>query len=482
MKKINFKDKHIRLGGYSTLITMVLIAILLVVNVLFSSLELKIDLTEEKFYSLSEKTDSIVSKLEDSIAIYVLEETGKENKDFQEILGKYEKINSNVSVLYKDPVLYPGFASKYMDTTDNETTLPSGSIIVENTVTNKFKVIPSHDLYNYSYNSSYQPQIQSIAIEEKITSAIDYVTNAIERKVYVTSGHGEFPIPNSLTSQLETENFIIEDLNLLTQDIPHSPYNTLLIYSPHLDFAEGEKDKIIDFLESGGKAMIFTDSNMPELPNFSEILSLYGLEAQTGIVVEGSQNHMVSPYPTFILPEIHSHQITDAIKSKNLPIIAPLASSLKVTEDKRKSVTHTPLLVTSNDAWLKVNIGAETIEKEASDLSGPFNIAYAVEDLNTLDMSNTITTKLFVMSNTIFLDDTQLNISATGNLDLVMNGLLWLQDKEESLYIGPKAFTNYTLPPVNASTLLIFAGVSMVVLPLIAIITGIVIWLRRRHL
>ena len=232
MKKINFKDKHLRFGGYSTLITVILVAVLLVVNVLFSSLDIKLDLTENKFYSLSEKTTSIIQKSTDPVTIYVLEETGSETKDFEEILRKYEKPSgSKISIVYKDPVLYPGFAQQYMDKTDaqEQSTLPTGSIIVENSVTGKYKVISKYELYNIGYTSSYQPQIQSYAIEEKVTSAIDYVTSEIEYKVFVTSGHGEFSVPSSLTTQLETENFVLEDINLLTQDLPVSPYNTLMI-------------------------------------------------------------------------------------------------------------------------------------------------------------------------------------------------------------------------------------------------------------
>lgn len=484
MKKINFKDKHLRLGGYSALVTAVLVAVLLVVNVLFSSLNIKIDLTEENFFSLSEKTSSIINNIKDPVTIYVLEETGLENKDFEEILRKYEKGSSTVSVVYKDPVLYPSFAQKYMDAADsqNQNAIPKGSIIVENNTTGKYKVISNYELYNVSYTQSGSAQVKSVAIEERVTSAIDYVTSEIERKIYVTSGHGEYPVPMNLVSKLETENFLIENINLLTSELEVSPYNTLLMYSPHLDFAESEKEKIITFLEAGGKAMIFTDANTPELPNFNEILALYGVETEPGIVVEGSQDHMLSPYPTFILPNIADHEMTEAIKANKLPIVTPIASGLKVTDNKRSSVTITPLLTSSDNSWIKKNLDANTVEKESGDIDGPADIAYAIEDLNYLDDKNPISTKLFVMSNTVFLDNRQLNISATGNEDLIMNGFMWLQGKQDSLYIGPKAFTSYMLPAVSASTLLIFAGVAVVVLPLAAAIAGLVMWLRRRNL
>lgn len=483
MKKINL-NKHLRFGGYSTLITITLVAILLVINLIFAKFNFKVDLTEEKFYSLSDKTVNILQQLTDPINIYVLEETGKERLDSKEILHQYEdSSHSKVSIIYKDPVLHPSFAQQYIQShTESNSTLPAGSMIVENTVTGKYKVLPTYELFNLAYDANSEPVIHSVAIEEKITSAIDYVVNSTDYNVYVTSGHGELTLPTALVNELETENFNMESINLLTQEIPASPYNTLLIYSPHLDLVDAEKEKVIAFLESGGKAMIFIDSNMPELPNFNEVLSLYGLSPQTGIIVEGDPDHMVSPYPTFLLPEIQEHEITSAILENKLPIITPLSCALTLNDNIRTSLKLTPLLTTSSNSWLKKNLEATTLEKEAGDLDGPLNIAYLIEDENYLNNQNPISTKLFVMSNTVFLDPTAFDTSSTANLDFVTNGLLWLQDKYESLAIKPKISTSYTLSAIPASTLLIFAGVSVILLPMTFIIFGIIIWQKRRHM
>lgn len=481
--KTIWNSKEMRFGGYSVIATSLLFCFLLILNLIFSSLNIKIDLTEEKFFSLSDKTLSIVQGIEDPINIYVLEETGAENKDFQDILNKYEKESDKISVIYKDPVLYPQFAQKYMDlTTDGmEQSIPTGSIIIENTVTGQFRTILYQELYNIGFDQSYGPYIQSVAIEERVTGGIDYVTNGIERRVLVTEGHGEYTIPFTIFDQLEKENFIVENINLLTDELEPNPNDTLLIYSPHIDFQESERDKVLAFLEQGGKAVIFTDFNTPDMPNFDQILSTYGLQVEEGVVVEGSSDHMLSSSPNFILPEIADHDITSILLENKLPIVMPLAGGLSEMENKRNSVTLTPLLTSSNNSWLKADLDATTIEKEDGDQDGPIHLAYAIEDTNT-NTTEPITTKLMVISNTLFLDNSQFNVDSSGNIDFIMNGFLWLQGKDNSLQIGPKASASYFLPPLSGTTFLILAGVSLILIPLTIITWGIITWLKRRHL
>lgn len=479
IKKIDFKDKKVRYGGYSAAMMAVVLAILIVVNVIASVLDVKIDLTEEKFFSLSEKTVAMVEDLQEPVNIYVLEETGLENQDFQDILKQYEKYGTQVSVVYKDPIIYPQFAKQYMDETDFEQ-VANGSIIVENTATGKYKLLLAHELYNIGFDPYYGPQIESLAIEERVTNAIDYVTSETQNTLYYTENHMEYEMPRGLISELEKNNYNVTSINLLTEELGNPEESTLLMYSPHVDLSVEEKDKVLAFLEAGGKAMIFTDPNTPDLPNFNEVLTYYGIEMQPGIVVEGSKSHMLGGYPTFILPNIASHAMTEALLSNKLPIITPFASSLVLSEERRSSLEIEPLLTTSDDSWLKA-VTAEYVEKEAGDQEGPLTIAYSIEDKQTADVS-TPGAKLVVIANTGLLDTKQINAASTGNMSFVVNGIKWLQGETENLYIMPKAPTNYVLSAMTGTQLLLFTAVALIGLPLVAFVLGIMTWLKRRNL
>jgi hypothetical protein len=485
MKLFNLKDKNLQYGGYWTILFALLVAILLVINVIASALNIKIDLTEDQFYSLSEKTEAVAKSIDDPIHIYVLEETGLENPTFQEFLTRYTRLSGNINLIYKDPILYPQFAEQYREGSHGigSGTVQTGSIIVENTATGKFKYIAPTALYNYSTNSYTGAQTQSLAIEEQVTSALSYVASEETSTIYVSTGHSEYTVPYVLVNALEKENFVLEEINLLTDELSGDAYTSLLIYSPHVDFADVEREKVLSFLENGGSAMIFTDSDTPlsHMPNFTEILNAYGVDATSGVTVENTQNQMLS-YPTFLLPSILEHEVTSAIRSSRLPIVVPLAASLSESPMKRNATQITPLLTTSSDSWLKTDLTSSATTFTANDIKGPITLSFAIEDVNYLDMQNPIATRMIVMANTLFLDSNQFNLNSTANVDFVTNSFLWLQNKSDSLYISPKVNTTYMLTGITNQHVITYAAITMLVIPIGIIVFGIVVWLKRRHL
>ena len=64
----------------------------------------------------------------------------------------------------------------------------------------------------------------------------------------------------------------IQSLNLLTEGSVPDDADCLFIDSPSTDISEDEKTAIIDYLENGGKAMIFSDYTTEDLPNFDAVL------------------------------------------------------------------------------------------------------------------------------------------------------------------------------------------------------------------
>lgn len=482
MKKFNFKNKNVRFGGYQTIAAVIVIAIAIAVNIVFSGLNMSVDLTEEKFFSLSDKTEEVVKNLTEPIAIYVLEETGAESASFKEILTRYDKLNSNVSLIYKDPVLYPQFTKKYMD--DTVTKIDTGSVIVENTATGKYKVLTNTDLYNYSSANPYgSSSIESLAIENAVTSAISYVATHEDRIIYITSGHGELELPNTFSSLISKTNMQTQSISLSTEDLGDPSTSTLIIYSPHTDFNDVELVKITDFLDAGGKAMIFADYDTPELKNFNELLNYYGIKQMSGAIVETASTNMLTSYPTYLIPDYTQHDITSSLITSKLPLLIPVSSALAKTDNVRNSITITPLISTSDGAFLKTQLEDATTEKTDTDIDGPFDLAYAIEEVNALDSSNVITTRLVVLADSYFIDDTKINLASTGNETFVTNCLGWLQnDSNTSFAIEGKAYNDYSLPAMNTAKLLIFGGIAVIIIPLIVIISGIVVLVRRKNL
>ena len=76
MKKTNilqsFKSKKFKYGGYATVMTAIVIAAVIVVNLLAGLIPLRLDLTRNKLYTLSEQTYDVLKNLDEDVTIYLL--------------------------------------------------------------------------------------------------------------------------------------------------------------------------------------------------------------------------------------------------------------------------------------------------------------------------------------------------------------------------------------------------------------------------
>jgi ABC-2 type transport system permease protein len=96
------------------MMTAIVIVLLLVVNLIVTKMDLKIDLSSQKMYTLTEPTVELVKNIKDDVTIYYLVESGNEKSVLQKIASKYDSLSDHITLEYKDPVLYPKFASKYV--------------------------------------------------------------------------------------------------------------------------------------------------------------------------------------------------------------------------------------------------------------------------------------------------------------------------------------------------------------------------------
>ncbi len=473
--KESFKSKKFKYGGYATLMVAVVIAIAIIINLIVDQIPWELDLTQNQMYSLSEQTTKVLDNLKQDVKIIGLYEAGKEDKRVLEIIERYQKRSKRISFTTVDPERYPQLVAKYEK---DGGSLSTGSLIVESG--DKFKVIDRYDLVNYSYNQySGQWYAQSLAVEQRLTGAILYVTAEELPVVYMLIGHGEDSIPYDVRKQLELENYTIEDLNLVTQDSVPEKAHALVVLSPKRDITKEEEEKIRKYLENQGRAIFFIQNLNGELPNFESLLKSYGVALQRVVVVEGDANMHYPGNPLYIIPNMESHSILSPLKSGQMYVFAPQSQSIEVLEMKRRTLEIEPLLVTSDKAWAKTNLEATTIEKEEGDLEGPFNIAVAITD-KIYEDNETKETRLVVVANTNLLNS-QLVSQVPGNVNFLLNSLNWLQDREESISIRPKSLTVSRLR-ISAYQQLIFSGIVVILIPLIVLASGLTVWLRRRHL
>lgn len=465
--KESFSGRKFRSGAYVTLVSFIVAIIIIVANMIISKLEIQIDFSKNKLYTLTETSTDLIKNLKDDISIYYMVEPGQETAVFMEIAEQYDNLSDKITLEVKDPVLYPKFASQYVE----EEIVPGDFIFVNHTK-NRAKYVSSDELVVTEFNyQTYTENTTGIDVEGRFTSAIQYITNEELPILYIVEGHGEAKVSTMVTAALEKMNISTKELQTLTQKQIPEDCDILYINSPETDFNEDETKIIKDYLAAGGKAVIIADYKSEGLTNFNSILEYYGIVNHSGIVVErNSSMHHVSS-PIFLIPGIVEHEVTSQVLDNRIPVVLQYASGLKSADTLRSSLKLEPLLQTSDSSYDKLNTMSTTIEKEDGDLDGPFVVGYAVTE--TFDNK---TTKLVVYSSELTFDD---NTEGYGNANLLSGTINYLSDEAQTLSIPTKSVKPEYIY-LTMQQALTWTAVVLVIIPAAILIIGIVVSLKRR--
>lgn len=466
--------KTLKNGSYSMVYTVILIAVIVVINLIVAEIPTKytqIDVSTQKLYTISDKTKEFLDELNQDVTIYHIVQNGNEDDVIEKLLKRYEETSDHIKVEKKDPVLYPNFTSQYTDedVQDNSLIVVNGS---------KSKVVDYYNLYETQYDYySGSSSTTGFDGEGQIDSAISYVTSDNLPIVYILKGHGELELNSSITESLEKANYQIQSLNLLTEENVPEDAGCLMITSPQADLSEEEADKVISYLENGGKAVIFTDYTSEEIPNLKKVLENYGVTPDNGVVMEGDTKHYIMQIPYYLVPEINSTEITADLIADNRYVLMPVAQSIRIMDSYRDTLDIEAVLSTSEKAYIKTNVeNMQTFEKVSGDQEGKFNLGVCV----TEDISDDKQTQLVYYGSSSLLDSTTNQQVSGGNTELLLDTLGWMCENDVPVIsVDSKSLeTSYlTISEYDSGY---WSAMTCGVIPVIFLIIGGVIWFKRR--
>jgi hypothetical protein len=116
----------LRGGGYAILVSVIVWALLIVVNVLVSALPAtttKYDISATQLYSITSNTKVVVNALDKDVTIYWVVQSGQEDSVIENLLAKYESLSDYLTVEKVNPDVYPTFTAKYTDEEVNNNSL-----------------------------------------------------------------------------------------------------------------------------------------------------------------------------------------------------------------------------------------------------------------------------------------------------------------------------------------------------------------------
>ncbi|MDT8719115.1 GldG family protein [Clostridium sp. 19966] len=480
----SFKNNKSKYGGYSAMITIIILAIVVVVNLVFAQGvkqvagkdDITFDLTTNKLFSLSKESVQIVKGLTKQVTITALFEENKDDSYIKQVkyaLDKYANASKNIKVEYVDPVLHPNALREYKSN-DNVTT---NDVIVK--CGSKYKVLSLNDMFTVSQGSDGSSQVTQNNIEQKISGAITYVMQEKTINAYILQGHNEAELDTSFDTYMENENYKTSKVNLLTQEWNPQSGDILLIGSPQKDLTDDEYSKIKKFVDNGGKVMYLANLLENDIPNFRKLLNYFGVDLSKSLIIESDQNHIISQ-PYILVPVQQSHDITSNLGSETL--ILPQCQPITTIKEKKDTVKVESILKTSDSSYSKVNLQSSTIEKEKDDLTGPFDVAVAsTNTVSSTDSSKNSQLVLISSGISSMFNSSVLAESNGGNTDLFMNSMNWLAEKKATSNVRAKDLQTESLT-ISENQNVIMAGVLIVLIPALAIAAGVGVWLRRRHL
>lgn len=516
-RRWNVSKKTIGTGVFSTAFIAVAVAVTVFVNLIAGQITSNVgiaslDMTATALYSITADTEEMLKNLDKDIVVYVMAAKDSSDQTIKKTLERFMTVTDCINVEYKDTTKYPSFYMEYADTAP-----ATNSLIVVNEANGKSKVIDYNDIYQMDYSSYYysgQASYTGYDCEGQLDSAIAYVQSDDINTIYQIEGHNEIGLDSTNFGTTENLNEIIEKynceittLNLLSvEEITPEECAAVLILGPTTDYTEEDAQKIIDYLNKGGKAIIGLEnikSTGADKPNFYSILEEFNIKIESGVVAENDTSHYYGQSgPWFAFQE----GITGYASGIASYVFSPYAAGMSILDEENTDVTYTALASTTESAVLKKDLeNATSYEKEEGDKEGPFDTVVAAsktitisgdeaaessegettEDAEsteegTTEIETTLTADILVFGSVYALSDNMDSIVSQSNTEIVNNALKEYIDSDVEMVSVPAKSLESTQLTVTESGTRLFGILLSVVAPVIILVSGIVVWMRRR--
>ncbi|GAB4368593.1 MAG: Gldg family protein [Elainellaceae cyanobacterium] len=475
-------------GTNALLATIAVLIILSLINFLAVRYPARVDLTENKIFTLAPQSQLIAQQLQQPVKVFVF--ASNPDPVDEELLRNYRRQNNQFSYEYVDPQAQPGVAQQFGVQSFGEVYLESG------------------DNQRFVQTVNAQERLS----ERRLTNALLQLTNTSQQKAYFLQGHGERAFEEGqggfaqARTALEEEGYGIEPLNLAENPEVPEDANVLVVAGPQQPLLEAEVQALEEYLTRKSGLLLLIDPQTD--PNTAQndfglnpLLQDWGIRLSDRIVIDpAGQASGLGPGVT-IVNQYGEHPITRGFNGgiSFYPLARPLETA-SVTD-----VETTQLLVTSDrtEAHRLGNSGELEFDP-ATDPTGPFNIGLALSrSINAADASeaeaaspepspspdaeepaeesteNSDTqARLVVIGNASFAGNGLFEQQLNG--DVFLNSVSWLsQQDDELLSIRPREVTNrrIVMSPEQQTTVSLIA---VAFLPILGFAAAALVWWRRR--
>lgn len=433
-------------------------AFLLAIQAILNNHNYRVDLTPEKKFTLSPRTEQIVQNLQQDVqALAFINSDRPENFFVEDMLWRMGNLSKHFHYTIVDMNRNPAMARQYH-------AQQYGTLVFEVEGKQKGVLLSSG--------------------ESAVASTLMQVTRKKDRTVYFLTGHGEGSLSNEdshtgyskLRGSIFDETYHEKSLSFGTSGgVVPDDATVVIILGPKGPFTAEEISALEAFVQRGGSLFVLLDVHGS--PSLIPFLEKYNVHAPDLVAVDPSKRLYAGEVITYrVSATARTHPM---LLSVSAPPIFSLARAIQVKDSPEKNITSRAVLATSGEGFATAfgNVGKDgTATFDPSrDVSGPIPIAGEVAIKNG-EKTGRIT---------VFGDADMLNnglLDQGGNRDLFVNAINWLADDQDILGERPTrekpGQTTFIMTEREGRWLL---TMSTIVMPGLFLLTGIAVFFWRRQ-
>ncbi len=452
------KARQTKFAAYATTYVLVVIAGIVIANVLADRYNKSYDATSNKRYSLSEQTAKIVRGLKQPATITYFNQS-TQFREGRDLLDEYANLSPKVHVEYVDPDKNPEIA----------------------------RAAGIRSLGTAVVQIGEKKEEAKSMTEEGVTGAFIRDLKSSTRTICFVQGSGEHRIDDSdreglshFKDFLGKDNYESKSIDLLEKAEVPSDCTAMVVAGPTRNYEQPEVDAIKKYVEDGGRALCMLDpplklghSEIADNDALTNLLASWGVTLQKDLILDlnpigqiagvGPQVALVTSYG--------SQPIVDDMKGVATGF--PLARSMDVKSTDKTSVQK--LFDSSQTSLATDNLSAASVNvNDPRNKKGPMTLA-AAGTYNTGKENSQ--GRFVVVGSSSWLANSFIDFN--GNDDLAMNTINWLSSDEDLISIRPKEQEDRRITMTRAQLTWVRA-VSQFMLPIIVVVAGIGVWLKRR--
>lgn len=485
-------------------INLVLLAVIVItLNFIAGREYVRRDLTEDHRFTISERTVNVLSseriqKQERPIRIiFAFQRSTQNYARMYSLLEEYKRYGKGkIEVECIDPLRQPNRAreiaqiygvefNQNLCVVDARTNpdIALKTFEEERSERQHVRIRPGASFIKYQTMPDESKRAVALMMDDVLCSAITEAVEGQLRRMYVVEGKGGVSRDNAdllnmvgeITSSLNIE---LSWINLsAVQEVPEDGKG-LFIISPQTDFTEQEMDVLNDFWAREGRhsIMIALDSERTQLPRFYRFLRENGIRPNMDRVLLRDRTRayydISAVYPKSLNCTRSFWNNTTNIEGQSMSL------SLEFGDENmaslRKLNTY-PLLMSTDKYYGETRSGLTPSFTAEEDFAGPLCLGAAVTQGDSKDPNNLST--MLVMGSTHMLSAEN---ARTEQRDYLRTLFAWMSNRPE--YAGKSSNQDLTMKiDLNRHSQDIIEYITLIFMPLAALLIGLMIWNTRRH-